>query len=221
MVLDKKIDYNKNKVKENQKIWNYIRRNKIFRAGEILMVCGTSFSYFQKYLRFLEKSKYVEFVGKKRNPLTNREYKLIKNTGAKAPLVSNNSLFDYNTGECFDYSPDKKRKIEIPDNLIKILKCLNQTEMTRTEIIKEANIPMSTLAKWWKRLEKTGVVNGKVEEIKQNPVKYYFTKYKKRDGFVFKIDLDRASEVEAAISKGAYSYFTKNLESLWINQEQH
>lgn len=218
MVQDKKIDYGKKKVRENQKIWNYIRRNKIFRAGEILIVCGTSFTYFQKYLRFLEKSEYVEFIGKKRNPLTNREYKLIKNTGVKAPLVSNNSLFDYNTGECFDYSPDKKKKIEIPENLIKILKSLNNTEMTRKEIITEANITMSNLAKWWKRLEKVGVVKGKVIELKQNPIKYYFTKYKKRDGFVFEIDLKRANEVLEKVKEGAYSYYRTDLRELWIEQ---
>lgn len=215
--MEDKIKYSK-KSKKNQQIWNYIRRNKIFRAGEIIMVCETSYSYFAKYLRFLEKSGYVKFVGTRRKNLTEREYKLIKNTGVKAPVVSDNSLYDYNTGESFDYSPDKKRKIDIPQNLIKILNALTENEMTRKEIIEKAELKITTLVKWWKRLQKVGVIGEKVIEEKQNPIKYYFTKYKKRDGFVFKIDVNRAKEIIVAVENGAYSCYRTELKELWIEK---
>jgi|GEM_PF-2266504 len=216
MEQDKKIDYSKKKVKGNQKIWNYIRRNKLFRAGDVLMVCEIPFSYFQKYLRFLEKSGYVQFIGKKRNPLTNRDYRLVKNTGVKAPLVSDNSLFDYNTNECFDFSPDKKRKIEIPENLMKILSSIKQEEITIPEIIEQANITKVGLEKWMERLKKIGVIVGRIEVNEMHPTRYYLKKYKiKGTRYLYKFDVKRAKEVKKAIEKGAYTYINRDLKTLW------
>ena len=218
MVQDKKIDYSKRKIKGNQKIWNYIRRNKLFRAGDVLIVCETSFAYFQKYLRFLEKAGYVQFIGKKRNPLTNREYKLIKNTGPKAPLVSDNSLYDYNTNECFDFTPDKKRKIEIPETLMKILNSISQDEITILEIAEKSNITSIALEKWWSRLKKMGVICGLIEVNEKHPTRHYLQKYKKKDrNFIYKYDLQRAKEIKLAIENGAYNYFNTDLKHLWIH----
>lgn len=218
MEQDKKIDFSKRKVKSNQKIWNYIRRNKIFRAGDVLIVCETSYTYFAKYLRFLEKSGYVEFIKGKRNTLSNREYRLVKNTGVKAPLVSDNSLFDYNTNECFDYSPEKKRKIEIPENLMKILSSIKQEEITIPEIIEKANITEVGLEKWWARLKKVGVICGQIEINEMHPTRYYLQKYKRKGRkFLYKYDVKRAKEVKKALEEGAYHHFNTELKNLWIH----
>lgn len=219
MVQDRKIEYGKKKVKGNQKIWNYIRRNKFFRAGDVLIVCGTSFSYFQKYIRFLEKSGYVKFIGKRRNPFTNREYKLMKNTGVKAPLVTNNSLFDFNTNESFDYTPEKKKKIEIPETLMKILNSITQEEITIPEIAEQSNITPISLEKWWDRLNKIGVICGLIEINERHPTRHYPIKYKRKGRrFLYKYDLNRAMEIKKELENGAYNYYNRNLKTLWTTE---
>lgn len=217
--MENRVAYSR-KTKKNQKIWNYIRRNKIFRFGELLMVCDVKFSYLSKYLRFLEKSGYIVFIGKRKNPLSNREYRFVRYTGVKAPVVNNNSLFDYNTNESFDYSPHKKREKEIPENLIKILNSVDQDEITINEILQKACIPKTTLDKWWVRLKKMGVVGGLVEANIKDP-RGYVKRYKSKGrSFVYSYDLNRASEVKKAILEdGVYTYVNRDLRSLWMHTE--
>lgn len=220
MLPEKRIDYKKKNIKR-QTVWNYIRRNPIFRAGEIMMVCEISYSYFVSYLRFLEKAKYVKIVSIKTKIFSAREYKLIKNTGPIAPLASKNTLFDYNTKEEFNFSnPDEKsRKIEIPTTLMNILKNVNLDEITKDEILEKANITAAALAKYWVRLQKMGVVLGLIEINKQHPTLYYNMKYKKRNKkFVYAYDLKRAKVVMKAIENGAYLKKVPQMRELWIKQ---
>ncbi len=218
--MENKVIYTK-KIKKNQQIWNYIRRNRNFRFGELMMVCDVGYSYLSKYIRFLEKSKYIIFIGKKKLPLSNREYKFINYTGVKAPVVSDNSFYDYNTNKCFNFSPHKSRNIEIPENLIKILNSVDQEEVTINEILEKANIPKSTLGKWWVRLKKMGVITGLIEEYSKHPTRHYTRKYKlKNQKFLYGYNLKRAKEVKKAIEiDGVYTYINRDLKSLWIHTE--
>ncbi|MFW2235256.1 hypothetical protein ACN4FE_04430 [Aliarcobacter butzleri] len=217
--MENKIFYAK-KTKKNQMMWNYIRRNKIFRAAEILIVCDIGVSYLSKYLRFLEKSGYIKCISKKRNILLDREYRFINNTGQKAPLVSNNSLFDYNINKSFDFSPDKPRKIEIPETLMKVLSSINQEEITISDIEEQANITSIALEKWWSRLKKMGVICGLIEVNEKHPTRFYNRKYKKEGSkFLYKYNISRAKEIKQALENGAYNYFNTDLKTLWIQQE--
>ncbi len=217
--MENKIIYSK-KNKKNQQMWNYMRRNKIFRAGDLLMVCEVNFTYMSKYLRFFEKAGYIKCISKKRNPLLDREYRFIKNTGLKAPLAVDNSLFDYNINESFDFSPDKPRKIEIPETLIKILSSINKVEITRKEVLEITHLSQSQLDKWWNRLVKMGVI-GLIEINEKHPVRHYSKKYKKNEkGFVYKYNPSRAQEIKKAIEKdGVYTYINRDLKSLWIHNK--
>jgi len=220
MLPEKRIDYKKKNIKR-QTVWNYIRRNPIFRTGEIMMVCEISYSYLVTYLRYLEKSKYVIVVSKKRKIFSMREYRLIKNTGPIAPLCGDNLLYDYNTKEEFNFTTPgiNQRKIEIPETLMKVLKSIDCDEITKEEIILKSNITAAALARFWIRLQKIGVICGLIEINKQHPTLYYNMKYKKKGKyFVYKYDLERAKVVMTAIENGAYNKKTPEMRDLWIKQ---
>lgn len=224
MLQETKIDYKKRKkTSKRQTIWNYIRRNPNFRVSEVMMVCDVSHSYFQKFIRYLEKAEYVRFTGKKKLPYSNREYRLIKNTGVKAPIATDYGLFDYNTNEAVRLIENQvEHKVYAPNNLINILKGIDADEMTQEELATKAGIKRTALSKWWERLELIGVVKGKVKadlsHVREwERVRYAQYKLKNRK-YVFEIDQLRAQTVLNELNNGKYTSTNSDLRHLWIRQ---
>lgn len=88
-----------------QKIWDYIRRNPNFRAGDILMIVPVSDRALIRYLYLLGKMNYI----RRSNPKTSTikfidvEYSTTRNFGVTAPIVnaSATEVYDPNTEETF------------------------------------------------------------------------------------------------------------------------
>ena len=80
MQQENKIEYKKRFVSKRQNMWNYIRRNRQFRIGDVMMVCDVNYDYMQKFLKFLENASYINLKNEKK-PYSSRVYVLLKNSG--------------------------------------------------------------------------------------------------------------------------------------------
>lgn len=201
MLPEKKIKYVKKKKLKYQTIWNYMRRNPVFRISEIMMVCDVSYVYLQRFIKVLEEAKYLRFVSKSKSPCTSREYRLLENTGVKAPSLIPTGLYDENIKETIVLYPENE--ILIPEYLPQILEAINTTTFcTKDELCKLAKITRNNLYKWWDVLDKLGLILDSFFDEKTN---YIFSDKKAR-------------EILRHIKNGAYKEGNFKLESLWIKQ---
>ncbi len=85
---------------KRQRAWEYMRRNRVFRVGDVLLVLEMSENSLQMLLRQLVQAKYIKMVEHKR-AFIDKKYKLVKNTGVVCPAMINNekALWDVNIGE--------------------------------------------------------------------------------------------------------------------------
>jgi len=218
---NKPIEYNKS-LRPRQAVWNYMRRNRSFRVGDILLICEISKEYLQNFISSLKRAGYLRHENKSK-PYSNRRYTLLKNTGKIAPASTKYGLFDYNTNEKFEFRETKEEiKIHAPELLKKILKVIDSREMTREEIATKAGTVVNGgLSKWWNRLKNIGVVGDKIKYEGEPKLfsnrSYYTPKFKRRDGKVlFKTDPKRAKEVLKELEDGAYNKHNKELQQLCV-----
>lgn len=83
-----------------QLTWNYIRRNTMFRYGDILMIIQISDSALEKYLRYLCTAGYIERTTTKTSSVkrVDSEYRVITKLGVVAPVINDKKyLYDPNT----------------------------------------------------------------------------------------------------------------------------
>ncbi len=89
-----------NKYRKNAsrvKIWEAIRGLGKFTAFDVCQISGANYPNVKRYLITLEHAGYVKVIGKSGKW---KIYRLIKNTGPKAPVQKDiRFLWDPNTGE--------------------------------------------------------------------------------------------------------------------------
>jgi predicted transcriptional regulator len=212
MVQDKKIKHKQN---VKNKIWNYIRRNKRFRVGDIFIIFNISYSNFKAYLKVLEETNYIKFEGKSRKPFTEIQYKLINDTGIFAPKLNGNTLYDPNLKTKIETSIKRKEKIVYPKTLMNILTAIDATELTFEEICLKANCANGGLRKWWNRLIKLGIVEGYINEKLED--KWYERRKKKDDKLIYRFNVENAKRVKEELLKGAYTRGEPEMKHLWIH----
>ncbi len=215
-----KVRYQK-KIRPRQTVWNYMRRNRQFRVGDIMMICEISQGYLQNFTKSLERAGYIKHENSYK-PYSNRRYTLLKNTGPIAPSATKFGLYDNNTQESFEFRESKEeQKVYAPDLLVSILKAV-EDEMTKKELSNKVNTTKLGLNKWWERLKKIGVLLGTAEPTNKpkrfKNRSYYTMKYKRRDNHVlYKFDVNRAKEVLQELDNGAYKVHNKEMKQLWIH----
>ena len=125
-----RINYTRKKPSKTQTIWTYMRRNPNFRTSEILIVCTVSIEYLRRFLNALEEAKYIK-LNLKKGPYSNREYRLINNTGVIAPkIIKNTEIYDENIKKsyCLNYQDLKK----IPE-IKRILEFIQKVNLSSKE----------------------------------------------------------------------------------------
>jgi hypothetical protein len=75
------------KTTKTQIIWDYIRRNPVFRVGDIVMITGVKLYTLTIYLSEWEKDGVIELIDNVR-PVTERTYKMTKKS-IKPPVLKN------------------------------------------------------------------------------------------------------------------------------------
>ncbi len=74
----------KKRIVVKQKIWEYIRRNKYFRVGDLVAIFELKQSYAKWLIWFFTRAGAIELMQKDKN-FNNRLYRLKNDIGVKAP----------------------------------------------------------------------------------------------------------------------------------------
>ncbi len=103
-----------------QKIWNYMRRNPIFRVGDIMLTFDLEQKSLKQMLWYLSETGYIRLDDDKVE-YTDRVYTLMKNTGIKVPSMVKNKLYDYNTKEEILVERTKASSVDIKSSVLNLL----------------------------------------------------------------------------------------------------
>ncbi len=185
--------YNRS-ISYNQKVWNYMRRNRTFRITDVMIITGISYESLKNIIWNLKAVKYLKEI-ERVTPYRNSTFTFIKNTGAKAPRINKRIVRDRNTKEMFHVHKTRVKKpklltLPISRQLLNLVDSLTETKMTKIEVGEKTNITQSTIKNWWTKLIDVGVI----EEI--SPIE----RRDKRK--LFKINIEKIPEVREKLIKG-------------------
>ncbi len=128
-----------------QKIWNYMRRNKRFRVGDIMMILEVRAGTIRPLMWALKSAQYIRLENEAQE-YKDRIYTFIKDTGIKSPSIVNGDIYDHNTKEEF-----KLQKQPTAYRMrLKLLKAMACPLMTKNEIAKDAEV---SIAGGWAKQE--------------------------------------------------------------------
>lgn len=116
-----------------QVVWEYMRRNRQFRVGELMMVAEVGKEFLLPIFRALELAGYLALDESSDN-FNERHYRLLKNTGHKSPIILKKPcdiVKDRNTKE--EFILDGNHPVQISDRLV-LLHALKHQAMFREQI---------------------------------------------------------------------------------------
>jgi transcription initiation factor IIE alpha subunit len=134
-----------------QKVWNYMRRNRIFVIADVMAITGANYKNLREMFKVYEHTGYIKVV-RRGKPFTSTQLKLIKCTGVKVPThdKARNILFDYNTKE--------EIEIKFPSSLEKVLSCLDKSLVTKEGIEKATKLSGATVQKVYAKLKELEIM---------------------------------------------------------------
>jgi len=166
-----------------KKVWDYMRRNRTFRFGDVMMITGVTHNYLKAIIWHLTRVGYVEMV-EKTKPYSQTQFTLIKSTGAKSPSIINGVVFDYNL--------NKEIKIETTPPLAKLLAHMNEPKMSKHTIATNAGVSFAVAKRWFTKLSELEIIS----EI------YPIERVDGTKAFV--IDLEKAEQLKRDIQNGTF-----------------
>lgn len=192
-IKDKPLVYNKS-ISFNQKVWNYMRRNRNFRITDVLIITGISYSALKNIIWSLRNVGYIKEI-KRVVPYQNSILSLAKNTGALAPRINLRVVRDRNTKEEFHVQKMRVKKpklltLPISKQLLTLIDSLTEPKITKIEVGQKTGISQSTIKNWWTKLIDVGVI----EEI--IPIE----RRDKRK--LFKVNTEKIPEVREKLVRG-------------------
>ena len=100
------------KVKDSkkQKAWNFMKRNRTFRLGDLCMCIGATQNTLHSFFWTLEKVGYLKLKSESFKNKSNRVYVVLKHTGLYSPSLKRKGMYDHNTDETFCISSSIKRE---------------------------------------------------------------------------------------------------------------
>ena len=142
-----------------QKIWNFMRRNRIFVVSDIMAITGANYKYLKEMITTFERGGYLQILRTGKS-FSSTQLKLLKYTGVKVPAYYKalNTLYDYNTKEEIDVS-----KVFIVEKILEVLK---EPMVSKQEIARAVNKTTDTLKNQYAEL----IANSILERT--NPIEY-------------------------------------------------
>lgn len=134
-----------------QKVWNYMRRNRIFVIADVMAITGANYKNLREMFKVYEHAGYIKVV-RKGKPFTSTQLKLIKCTGVKVPT------YDKDTNTLFDYNTKEEIKIVAPSAYEKVLSCLNKSLISKEEINKQSDLSVATTQKAYAKLKELKIL---------------------------------------------------------------
>jgi len=122
-----------------QKVWTFMRRNRQFRVGDVMMILDVSKGFLMPIFRALELAGYLELETSSDN-FNARHYKFKKDTGIRSPTVLKKPfdiVKDENTGD--EIILDGNHPLQVADKLT-LLHAMKHKQMFREQIAVVANI---------------------------------------------------------------------------------
>jgi predicted transcriptional regulator len=207
------------KTSSKERVWRYIRRNKLFSFIDAKIVCGVNDGTLKAILWHLEKAGYIKIKGD-RNPLVKRVY--VHNRGAKfgikSPSLVNGIVYDINTGKQYNIKPSKKEQVEkepfVPNILMKLLEAIDSEFMSKEEIALKGGVSFACSKKYWRRLEDSLVLRAALNGQQRTTND---TKFLRKDGKkLFICDFKKVEDVKQYLKSGKYNQKIKtSLEDAW------
>lgn len=119
---------------DRQKVWEFMRRNKIFSVQDIMIIFGIKENTLRVYIKQLTFFGYLQKVNTKGSFL-NQSYRLIKNSGVLAPkwVDKTHTLIDLNL---LSKTRDTSMKIPVEDNSKTHLEPISEMDYAEGRIIK-------------------------------------------------------------------------------------
>ena len=142
-----------------QKVWNFMRRNRVLMVSDVMAITGANYKYLKEMIQTFERGGYIKVI-KRGKTFSSMQLKLLKYTGVKVPAYdkSLNVIYDYNTKEEIDVS-----KVLIIE---KVLEVLTEPLMSKQDIARNMNKTTDTLKNQYAELVSYGVL------IRTNPLEY-------------------------------------------------
>lgn len=151
----------KTEIKNNlrQKIWNFMRRNRIFVVSDVMAITGANFKYLREMINTFERAEYIKILNAGK-PFSSMQIKLVKCTGVKVPSYDKalNVIYDHNTQEEFDVS-----KVSIIE---KIIETLTEPLVSKQEIAKNTEKTFGSLKNQYAELIELKILE------RTNPIQY-------------------------------------------------
>lgn len=124
---------------KKQQIWEFMRRNRQFRAGDLMMILDVDQDFLMPIWRALELCGYMQLEAGSET-FRDRIYRLNKDTGVRSPVILKKPcdiVRDLNTGE--EFVLDGNHPVQISDRLV-LLHALKHKTMFREQIALIANM---------------------------------------------------------------------------------
>ncbi|CUV65204.1 hypothetical protein BN3087_220021 [Sulfurovum sp. enrichment culture clone C5] len=77
------------------KAWQFMRRNRVFRCGDVMMVVDIKENNFRYFVKNLESGGYIKKMNKEKT-FKNKTYILLKDTGLYSPTLTKHKIWDRN-----------------------------------------------------------------------------------------------------------------------------
>lgn len=147
-----------------------MRRNRHFRAGDIMMILDVDRHFLMPIFRALELAGYIELESTPTEAFNDRNYKMLKNTGIRSPSILKKPcdiVRDENTGE--EFILDGSHPVQIADK-IKLLMAMRKKALTRERIAKNAGMhPFSSkVFRYLEEFTEAGIMErfGRVKNVR-------------------------------------------------------
>ncbi len=98
------------KQSKKQQVWEYMRRNRLFRFGDVMTIVEISQNSLYPIVWILLYIGYLKLEGEKERCMIDRRYRLVKDTGVVSPSMSGSVVFDHNTQESFEIKRNNSEK---------------------------------------------------------------------------------------------------------------
>lgn len=133
------LEYKRVRQSKKQKIWAFMRRNRQFRVGDLMMILDVDQDFLMPIFRALELCGYMQLEAGT-DTFRDRIYRLNKDTGVRSPVILKKPcdiVRDLNTGE--EFRLDGSHPVQIADRLV-LLYALKHKAMFREQIALIANM---------------------------------------------------------------------------------
>lgn len=171
---------------KKQLIWAFMRRNRQFRAGDLMMILDVTQDFLMPIFRALELCDYLHLETGSDN-FRDRIYRLKRDTGARSPIILKKPcdiVRDLNTGE--EFVLDGNHPVQITDKL-KLLHAMKHKTMFREQIAVIASMhPYSARTiRYLGEFAETGVMDRLPRSVKlRDERRSYAINKEKRDGLI-------------------------------------